>query len=529
MVKEVVTPEQRLGTVINELLERYEFYANVALLVKRFVVNPLRSYGDEVYAETRHIDMPTLIVSEKLLFTRMDTAIGVIVHELLHIIMKHIPRTQKIVLSISHETELPPNIVMQLIQKIANIAADISINHFISEFRESTMKRFLTVPKVETIFGIKLPAKATFEEYFWRIYDEFMRTHMNNMGKELSEFMGKMLAKSNSQSGTGQQQNQGGQQGQQQGQGQGQGSGDKTNKSGQQSPGGINRQQEEEIENKVSEIMKKHLGKDFEKITEALKNTMSRMVTDTKEEISEAKAQQMDNQYNAFIREAYMSTSEKGRGNIPGEVAELINFVINPPKIRFEKFMKDTIESEIKLYRELTFRKYDRRFGTIPGQRNSYKSKITLVIDTSGSMDSEELALALGVMNRIARQFDMVVVEIDTRVTDVRKVSRIQKEYEFKGRGGTEFSDFFRLLDPRHKPESKIRRKWKSLLKGTALVVFVTDTDGWIEGDYTQKSFKTPILWVTTVPPEHISNEVKEFGGKLIFFRNEDEYELVNL
>jgi predicted metal-dependent peptidase len=77
---------------------------------------------------------------------------------------------------------------------------------------------------------------------------------------------------------------------------------------------------------------------------------------------------------------------------------------------------------------------------------------VTVAIDTSGSMGTEEMTTALretkGILNATGAQVEIIAA--DTRVTDVKKVQRVDDVRKLlKGGGGTDFRPVFELLERR--------------------------------------------------------------------------------
>ena len=97
MAKTRVSDYDKLAYMIKEMGSKYTFYYNMALIVNKVVVPVLNSVSHDTLAMVTHKDMPVLYVS-KSLFGRNETLIrGVLVHEILHLVMKHHARIPKII------------------------------------------------------------------------------------------------------------------------------------------------------------------------------------------------------------------------------------------------------------------------------------------------------------------------------------------------------------------------------------------------------------------------------------------------
>ena len=69
-------------------------------------------------------------------------------------------------------------------------------------------------------------------------------------------------------------------------------------------------------------------------------------------------------------------------------------------------------------------------------------------------MGKEELQYSLDLINNLVKQAEIYLVEIDAMIQRVRKVEHVEEEFNFKGRGGTEFTDLERL--PKLLPERNV-------------------------------------------------------------------------
>ena len=134
---------------------------------------------------------------------------------------------------------------------------------------------------------------------------------------------------------------------------------------------------------------------------------------------------------------------EKAIGNIPGEIKEIIS------KWRKCEFFK--IEDENVLF--TAFQNIERMFvdvspiarypAVLPVYRPYSGSTILIIVDTSGSMSSEELEYGFYVIKRLSQKNKILVLQVDTeikgRAIEIERW-RFPDKLEVKGRGGTDFS-----------------------------------------------------------------------------------------
>jgi predicted metal-dependent peptidase len=161
--------------------------------------------------------------------------------------------------------------------------------------------------------------------------------------------------------------------------------------------------------------------------------------------------------------------SNKTIGNVPGEIEETIKWL----KKRRVKFRIIGDNSIFGLFREVerTYLAYNplnrNKNGLVfPSYRPLGGFIVSVIVDTSGSMGSEELSYSLDLINGLIKQAETYLVEIDTTIQQVRKVGQVKEEFTFKGRGGTSFADLERL---------------NKLLPAREVKVCVLLTDGYVD------------------------------------------------
>ena len=150
-----------------------------------------------------------------------------------------------------------------------------------------------------------------------------------------------------------------------------------------------------------------------------------------------------------------LKTFSKDRGNLPAHIAELIKDALAPPKVPYYQIIR-------KLIRGTRLSKFQRSFTTInrkrtyvfslddgmtpmispfPGRKRDYSFNIVVLIDTSGSMSTKDVAEGLsGVKNIIEkdRHCYTTVLEVDAGVEKEYRVKKIRDiQFNIKGRGGT--------------------------------------------------------------------------------------------
>ena len=143
------------------------------------------------------------------------------------------------------------------------------------------------------------------------------------------------------------------------------------------------------------------------------------------------------------------------RGNLPGHIKSLIDAALAPPKVPYyqliQKLIKGSRYSKFKRSLSRINRKRTYAFvideenapaiSPFPGKTRDFTFKIVILIDTSGSMNDDDVKEGLsGCKNIIEkdRHCDVTVIENDTQVRKEYKLKRVSDiDFEVKGRGGT--------------------------------------------------------------------------------------------
>lgn len=165
-------------------------------------------------------------------------------------------------------------------------------------------------------------------------------------------------------------------------------------------------------------------------------------------------SRKIDQHLQNIIKET-VKTFNKERGNLPANIAELIQSALKPPKApyyqiirklvrgsRFSKFQRSP--TKINRKRTYTFVIGDSELPEIspfPGKTRDFTFDIVVLIDTSGSMSQDDVLEGLsGVKNIIEKDKHCytTVLEVDAQVEKEYRVKRVRDiQFNIKGRGGT--------------------------------------------------------------------------------------------
>ena len=134
-------------------------------------------------------------------------------------------------------------------------------------------------------------------------------------------------------------------------------------------------------------------------------------------------------------------TTEKRRGNIPGELAGLIERLTNvePPKFNWKAFLRRFVGNSTISYTKKLRRKYNKRYNANPGLKIKFKNHVCVGVDTSGSVSNDELKEFMSELVHMHKTgHKITVVQCDTEINSIEEFNP-KKDWEVKGRGGTYF------------------------------------------------------------------------------------------
>lgn len=167
-----------------------------------------------------------------------------------------------------------------------------------------------------------------------------------------------------------------------------------------------------------------------------------------------------------------------GMGSIPGEVLIAID-KLNRSLLDWKGILRKFVANSSEVFKTQTRTKRNRRFGLVyPGDKTECNTNISAIIDTSGSMSSEQLAEINGeMMALVNNSVDVTLIQCDAMVHGVEKFTK-RTDVKFRGGGGTSMLPGFNEAK-KHTPD--------------AIICF---TDGYIPNDVSNP--KVPVLWVVT-------------------------------
>lgn len=184
------------------------------------------------------------------------------------------------------------------------------------------------------------------------------------------------------------------------------------------------------------------------------------------DELSEADKKLIQKQIEHQLKEVADQT-EKRRGNIPGELADLISRLrhVEPPKFDWRGYLRRFVGNSSIVYTKKLRRKYNKRYIENPGLKIKFKNNILVGIDTSGSVSRDELKEFMNELVHMHKTGNQITIaQCDTQLNSV-EVFNPKKDLEIKGRGGTSFQP---VIDHFNEKKGKY----------TALI-YLTDGEAW--------------------------------------------------
>lgn len=210
------------------------------------------------------------------------------------------------------------------------------------------------------------------------------------------------------------------------------------------------------------------------------------------EKLSSAEQKMIEAMINESIVNSVSRLKPSSYGNLPAGLQQYINLLVDSlkPNVNWRRVLRIFTASSSRTSLKNTIRRPSKRYGTTPGIKIQKKQKILVAIDTSGSVQEDELKEFFSELYHIWKQgAEIYVVECDTQ---------IHNQYLYKGsppdvisgRGGTDFNAPIEFANDQYQPD--------------AIVYF---TDGYAAEPHVPS--RKPILWLVT--SEGVSEDAWDF------------------
>jgi predicted metal-dependent peptidase len=158
------------------------------------------------------------------------------------------------------------------------------------------------------------------------------------------------------------------------------------------------------------------------------------------DDLSEPDKKLLQKQVEHQLKESAEQTVKKC-GNIPGEMSDIIHRLthIEPAKFDWKGYLKRFVGNSSIVYTKKLRRKYNKRYAANPGLKIKFKNHILVGVDTSGSVNNDELKEFFNELAHMCKTgHKITVAQCDTSLRTVEEF-KPKKNWEIHGRGGTSF------------------------------------------------------------------------------------------
>jgi predicted metal-dependent peptidase len=132
---------------------------------------------------------------------------------------------------------------------------------------------------------------------------------------------------------------------------------------------------------------------------------------------------------------------KKSTGNIPGEFEGILKRIMSkePPKFDWRGYLRRFAGSSMEIYTKKLRRKPNKRFEENPGLKIKKRRHILVAVDTSGSVNNDELKEFFHEIDHIHKTgCEVTVIQCDTSIRHKETYKR-NMDIRVYGRGGTTF------------------------------------------------------------------------------------------
>lgn len=211
----------------------------------------------------------------------------------------------------------------------------------------------------------------------------------------------------------------------------------------------------------------------------------------------------------AMIEDMLINTLDRIKssqmGDLPAGLRRYINELIESrkPQINWRRALKLFTHSSSRTRIKNTIKKVSKRYGTVPGIRIKKKNKLLIAVDTSASINLDELALFFCEIYHVYKEgADILVVECDVQIGS-QYVYKGQAPEFVSGGGGTDFNAPLVFANEVFTPD--------------AIIYF---TDGYAKAP--EVTPRAPVMWMIT--SEGIAADSEEWNalqGRKVKMRGE--------
>ncbi|QPN66568.1 VWA-like domain-containing protein [Synechococcus sp. CBW1006] len=165
-------------------------------------------------------------------------------------------------------------------------------------------------------------------------------------------------------------------------------------------------------------------------------------------ELSEQLTRIFEEAFNRQVQRARARLSDRQWGDLPGSIRSLVESAAKQATatVDWKRALRLFASAGYRTRVVATTRRRSKRFGTYPGVRISRERSLAVVVDTSGSIGPQTLALFFAEIDRISHTgADILVIECDAAVGSTYTYRGVPPS-QVHGGGGTAFNPAFRWL-----------------------------------------------------------------------------------
>lgn len=150
----------------------------------------------------------------------------------------------------------------------------------------------------------------------------------------------------------------------------------------------------------------------------------------------------LENVAQSFVEKANQLTN-RVRGTMPAKLIEELGKINISSKLNWKSLLQHYVSSMYTQEMDNSFRRPHRRIpGLYPSIRRVPRPKVTIAIDTSGSVDKDLFEAFLAEVERIMEFFPGVtLLQADASVQEIKEIEpgEVQRRFKRRGFGGTSF------------------------------------------------------------------------------------------
>jgi len=175
----------------------------------------------------------------------------------------------------------------------------------------------------------------------------------------------------------------------------------------------------------------------------------------------------------------------KDYGDVPGSLIDELDNLLKSrkPIVPWNQVLRTFVASAMESELDWTIKRRSKRYGTRPGTRKEDVLNLAVAVDTSGSIDNDQLELFFNEINWIWKNGNVIVTVFEADA-DIQAEYRFTGRFtgEVHGRGGTDLEPVLAATD---------ERRYDAL-------IYFTD----FYAPKIEKKYRIPVLWVLTTELE---------------------------